>query len=592
MRGPHGNSSAKAKDFKKSIGRLFKYCKPFLLPLIIAVVLAVASAVLSVISPNKLKELTDEVSTHMFTGIDLTKILRIAIILMIIYGLSAIFGIIQEMLMATTSQKLSKKLRSDMHKKIALLPLSYIDATPYGDLMSRATNDIDTIGQGLNNSVARLTGAVAMLIASLVMMFATNWIMAFTAIGSSLIGFMLIGLIMSKSQKYFTQQQKCLGELNGYIEEIFTSHDIVKVYNATENKRKGFDKINKKLHSSVWKSQFLAGMMPNFMFFVGNFSHVAICVVGALLVTNGKISIGTIVAFIMYSRLFSNPLTQIAQAMSSLQSTAAASERVFDLLSEKEIVKDENVVEIDPKNIEGNVEFNHIKFGYTADKIIINDFSAKVKKGQKVAIVGHTGAGKTTLVNLLMRFYELDGGSIEIDGVNIKNIDKNVLHNIFGMVLQDTWLFEGSVRENLVFNRADVSDEMLDKVCEACGLTHFINTLSKGYDTVLDDNTAISAGQKQLMTIARAMLQNCPMLILDEATSSIDTRTEVLIQKAMDKLTENRTSFVIAHRLSTIKNADLIIVMDNGDIVEQGTHAQLLSKNGMYANLYNSQFEK
>ena len=590
--GPQRNSSAKAKDFKKSIGRLCRYCKSFIIPLIISMILAIASSVLSVIGPNKLQDLTNEISNNMFTGIDLTKVLHIATVLIIIYGLSAIFGIAEGIITADISQKVSKKLRKDMHKKVAMLPFGYIDATPYGDLMSKTTNDVDTIGQGLNNSVATLIGAVATIITCVIMMFVTNWIMAFTAIGASLIGFLAIGLIMARSQKYFNQQQKSLGELNGYIEETFTAHDIIKVYNATESKKEQFDKINKKLHTSVWKSQFLAGTMPNLMSFVGNFGHVAVCVVGAILVSKGSISIGTIVAFMMYSRLFSNPLTQIAQAMSTLQSTAAASERVFSLLDEKEMTKDENTIKINPSKVKGNVEFDHIKFGYTPDKVVIKDFSAKVKRGQKVAIVGHTGAGKTTLVNLLMRFYELNDGSIKIDGTDIRQIDRDTLHNIFGMVLQDTWLFEGSVRENLVFNQQNVSDEILDKVCDVCGLTHFIKTLANGYDTILDDNTAISAGQKQLMTIARAMIQNCPMLILDEATSSIDTRTEVLIQKAMDKLTKNRTSFVIAHRLSTIKNADLIIVMNEGDVVEQGTHAELLEKNGMYANLYNSQFEE
>lgn len=494
--------------------------------------------------------------------------------------------------MANVTQRYTRRLRTDINAKLSRLPFRYIDAVPNGDIMSKMTNDVDTLGQGLSNSVSTLIGSGTLLIAAIVMMFVTNWIMAFTAILSSLLGFALMGIIIAKSQKYFIMQQKNLGEMNGHIEETFSAHDIIKVYGATKNKKKQFDRINEKLNTSSWKSQFLSGLMPTIMQFIGNFSYVAVCVVGAVLVSKSIISFGTIVAFIVYARLFSNPLSQIAQSAASLQSTAAASERIFDLLDQQELAPEITTKHLKLNKVKGNVDFEHVRFGYTKDKTIIKDFSASIKSGQKVAIVGPTGAGKTTIVNLLMRFYEIDDGDIKIDGKSIHKIPRDDLHYLFGMVLQDTWLFEGTVKENLIYNKKNVSDKRLHEICDICGLNHFIATLPNGFDTVLDDNTAVSIGQKQLLTIARAMVQNSKMLILDEATSSIDTRTEQLIQNAMDKLTQGRTSFVIAHRLSTIKNADLILVMKDGDIVEQGNHAELLKVNGFYADLYNSQFEE
>ena len=586
----------KAKDFKGSILKLFKYLGSHKWSLIIAVVLAIASSVLAVIGPDKLKELTNIITLHFeskFTiDIDLKQVANVGIALIIVHLASAMCNIIQGRIMAGTSQKVSNRLRSDINKKINKLPLKYIDSNSYGNLMSRTTNDVDTISQGLNNSFASLVGSITLLITCFIMMFISCWQMAITAIVASLIGFMIISVVMKKSHKYFAMQQQNLGIMNGHIEETYSAHDIINVYNASGYKKEQFDQINARLYNSTWRAHFLGGMMQTFMAFVGNLGYVAICVVGAILYTNGIIEMGTIIAFFVYVRLFSNPLTQIAQALNGLQSTAAASERVFEILDESEIKKDEINIPIDLQKIKGNVEFKNVNFVYNPEKTIINNFSASIKAGQKVAIVGPTGAGKTTLVNLLMRFYDINSGTISIDGIDIETIDRNTIHNIFGMVLQDTWLFEGSVRENLVFNQHNVLDEELDRICEICGLSHFVKTLPNGYDTVLDDNTTISQGQKQLLTIARAMIQNAPMLILDEATSSIDTRTEVLVQQSLDILTKDRTSFIIAHRLSTIKNADIIIVMKNGDIVEQGTHEELLGLNGAYAELYNSQFSE
>ncbi len=585
------NNFQKPKDFKKAIKKVVVYGKKFFPLIVFSIILAIGSSVLAVIGPNKLGDLSNVIRDTMFIGVDLVKVGNIAIALVVIYAISALLHAIQGIIMANITQRYTRNLRTDISKKLNKLPFSYIDSVPYGNIMSRTANDVDTIGHGLNSSVSTLIGSGTLLIASVVMMFVTNWIMAFTAITASLLGFSIMAIIITKSQKFFKEQQKTLGELNGHIEEVFSAHDIIKVYNATASKKKQFDNLNTKLYNSAWKAQYLSGMMPIIMGFVGNFAYVAVCVVGAILVASGHIQFGVIVSFIVYARLFSNPLNQIAQSISSLQSTAAASERVFELLEQKEVVPDDNVKKTNISKIKGNVEFKNVKFGYTKDKTIIKDFSAEVKRGQKVAIVGPTGAGKTTLVNLLMRFYEVDDGEIKIDGKSIKEMSRADLHNIFGMVLQDTWLFEGTVRENLIYNKKNVSDKKLKEICEVCGLTHFINTLPNGLDTVLDDNTAVSLGQKQLLTIARAMVQNSKMLILDEATSSIDTRTEVLIQQAMDRLTHNRTSFVIAHRLSTIKNADLILVMKDGDIVEQGTHKELLKIKGFYAGLYNSQFE-
>lgn len=586
----NNKATEKAKDFKGSLRKLLIYCKRYLPVIIACAVFAVLSAVLSVIGPNQISELTNEIVSNLATGINLATITKMGIGILTIYLFSALFDILQGLLMATAEQKISKELRRDINNKLNRLPLKYIDANQYGDLMSRATNDVDTISSGFNSSVTNLFSSVCLFFACLVMMFVTNWIMAITAIISCLLGFSFIVIIMKASQKHFVAQQINLGNVNGHIEEIFTAHDIVNVYNAVEVKKKQFTNYNDRLYKSTWKSQFLSSMMPNFMQFIGNLGYVAVCVVGAVLVAGGEITTGVIVAFILYVKLFSNPLTQIAQDLSGLQSTVAASERVFEILDQQEIKDDKNTLKLPTKKIKGDVVFENVNFGYAENQLVIKNFSAKIKAGQKVALVGPTGSGKTTIVNLLMRFYELNSGKIFIDGKDIRKINRHDLHNAFGMVLQDTWLFEGTVRENLVYNQQNVTDEKLDEICETCGLTHFIKTLPNGYDTILDDNTNISQGQKQLLTIARAMVQNCPMLILDEATSSIDTRTEAIIQKAIDKLTLERTSFVIAHRLSTIKNADIILVLKDGELIEQGNHKKLLSLNGLYAELYNSQF--
>lgn len=587
-----GMQNGKPKDFKKAIKNLIPVSKKYFWLILIAVLCAITSSVLAVIGPNKLQELTNLISNNISTGIDMNVAINIMCVLIAIYASSCICSALQHLMMTKVSQSVSKQLRTDIDKKINTVPLKYIDSTSHGDLLSRITNDADTIAQGLNNSVATLVYSITLLLASTIMMFVTNYILAFTTIGCSLLGFVLIAIIMKKSQKYFIAQQNGLGEINGHIEETYSGHSIVKVYNATDEKRQQFVTLNNNLYTSAWKSQFLGGLMMPLMQFIGNFSYVAICVVGAVLVVDGKCDIGTIVAFIVYARLFTNPLTQMAQAFNYLQSTAAASERVFEFLETPELEDESHkTLMLDPKTVKGNVNFKNICFGYTPEKTTISNFSIDIKSGQKVAIVGPTGAGKTTIVNLLMRFYEVDSGKISIDGIDTKDLTRENIHNLFGMVLQDTWLFEGTVRQNLVFNKTDVDDKQLDLVCKECGLEHFINTLPQKYDTVLDDNTAVSIGQKQLLTIARAMIQNSPMIILDEATSNIDTRTEITIQNAMDKLSKNRTSFVIAHRLSTIKNADVIIVMQNGSIVETGKHSELLAKDGAYAKLYNSQFE-
>lgn len=581
----------KAKNFKLTLKKLLIYCKKYLPLIICAIFLSVSATVLTILGPDYLSKLTDHITSHMFLGIDFGVITRIGIILVSFYAASMIFNYIQHLIMVNVSQKVAKKLRKEISIKINKLPFKYYDKTTYGNVLSTVINDVDTVGSTLNSSIVTLISSITMLVGSLVMMFITNWIMALVAIGSTIIGFVVMAIIMSKSQKYFIQQQNTLADLNGHIEEIYTGHDIVKVYNGKKETTEEFKQINKKLYQSAWKSQFFSGLMMPIMGFVGNFGYVAVCVSGALLTMSGIVSIGAIVSFMIYIRFFTQPLSQLAQAFTSIQSGVAASERVFEFLEEKELADESYKTQtLKFEDVKGNIEFKNIRFGYNDEKIVIPDFSVKVKSGQKIAIVGPTGAGKTTLVNLLMRFYELNGGDITIDGISIYDLKRDNIHGLFGMVLQDTWLFEGTVKENLIFNKENVSDEEIYSACEICGVDHFIKTLPQGYNTVLDDNTSISAGQKQLLTIARAMIQNAPMLILDEATSSVDTRTEELIQKAMDKLTKGRTSFVIAHRLSTIKNADLILVMKDGNIIEKGKHKKLLEENGFYAELYNSQF--
>ncbi len=594
----HGSFIAeKPKNFKRAMGKLLLFIKPFLALILIALLFAVGGVVLNLIGPNVLSDLTDEIQLSFTTvqgvvGINMQKITRLCITLVCLYGAGMIFSYVQGFIMATVTQKNSKNLRTAISKKINLLPLSYFDSHSVGDTLSRVTNDVDMIGQTLNQSVTTFVTAVVMLIGSFVMMFVTNAVMAVAAIVASLLGFVVMFLIMGKSQKFFARQQRYLGDINGHIEETYAGHNVVKAYNAEHMVKKTFNDINYKLYTSAWKSQFFSGLMMPLMTFVGNLGYVAVCVTGAVLVANGSILFGTVIAFTLYVRLFTSPLSQLAQSFTSMQTAAAASERVFEFLEEDQLSDESGkTAYLDPAKVRGDVTFEHVHFGYDPEKIIINDFSAEAKAGQKVAIVGPTGAGKTTMVNLLMRFYELNSGCIRIDGIPTSDLTRENVHDLFCMVLQDTWLFEGTIRENVVYSKENVTDEDVVRACKAVGLHHFIRTLPKGYDTVLDDKANLSAGQKQLVTIARAMIENAPMLILDEATSSVDTRTEVLIQQAMDKLTRGRTSFIIAHRLSTIRNADLILVMKDGDIIEKGTHEQLLEKNGFYADLYNSQFE-
>lgn len=524
---------------------------------------------------------------------DMDKIKSIAILLACLYIISAIFSYVEGLSMIKVANGYAKKLRSSISEKINKLPLKFFDHNLSGDILSRVTNDVDTIAQSLNNSLSTLVSSITLFIGSIIMMFVTNYIMAITAIVSSLIGFILMFIILNKSQRYFTARQRELGKLNGYIEEVYSGLNVVRSCNAKDETINEFDKLNDKLYDCNRKSQFLSGLMQPIMGFIGNFSYVAVCIVGALLVSKSVISFGVIVAFIMYVRLFTNPLSQIAQAMTSMQSTAAASERVFGLLEEVEMDSENDITKkLDKHKVKGNIEFKNVKFGYDKDKIIINDFTAKVKAGEKIAIVGPTGAGKTTMVNLLMKFYDINDGDILIDGTSIKELKRDNIHSLFTMVLQDTWLFNGTVKENIIYNQKHVSNKKVEEVCKVVGVDHFIKTLPNGYDSIISDNDSVSSGQRQLLTIARGMISDSPFLILDEATSNVDTRTEELVQKAMDKLMENKTSFIIAHRLSTIKNADLILVMKDGNIIEQGNHNELMKKNGFYANLYNSQFEK
>ena len=642
----------KSRDFKGSIKRLFKSLNNWRYLLVFCLVLAMCSAILALISPNKLSDLTDTITLGLRPNItentitdimknnkisnedkakfsalleevkenqdnvdtsimiskmdelpesiyniikpkiDMTRVRDIVMLLAIFYILSALLDYIQSILMTITSNTYAKRLRTNISKKINKLPLKYFDSHETGDVLSRVTNDVDTIAQNMNQSLASLVTSVTLFLGSLIMMFITNWIMAITAIVTSFTGFAIMGKILGKSQKYFIKRQEELGNLNGYIEEIYSGHNVVKAYNGSKEANIEFSKLNDNLYVCNKKSQFLSGIMQPIMGFVGDLGYVAVCVVGALLVMNNKITFGVIVAFMIYIRMFTNPLRQIAQAMTSLQSTAAASERVFDFLDEEEMTDESNLSnKLDKSKVKGEIEFKHVKFGYKEDRTIIKDFSVKVKPGEKIAIVGPTGAGKTTLVNLLMKFYEINSGDILIDGISTKDLTRENIHDLFVMVLQDTWLFDGTIKENLKFNKLNVTDEEINNACKVVGIDHFIKTLPGGINAELGDNDTISQGQKQLLTIARGMIEDAPFLILDEATSNVDTRTEELVQKAMDKLTKGKTSFIIAHRLSTIKNANLILVMKEGNIVEQGTHEQLLKKNGFYAELYNSQFD-
>ncbi|MFZ2802750.1 MAG: ABC transporter ATP-binding protein [Lactococcus chungangensis] len=591
----------KPKDVKKALGDLVRYVKPWYAAILVAAAAACGGAYLTIIGPDRLSEITNKIMEGLKASfipkgmpghgdIDLKAITSIGITLIAFYLGSAILSYAQGFIMATVTQRASKKLRQDISTKINKLPLRYFDSHPYGDTLSRVTNDVDAISQALNQSVGSLVSALTLFFGTIIMMFKTNVEMSLTAIATTAIGFGLMMLIMTKSQKFFNAQQNGLGEVNGFVEEVYTGHNIVKVSNADKAKQDEFDEINERLYNSVWKSQFLSGLMMPIMQFIGNFGYGAVCLVGAILAIDGKIEFGVIVAFMIYIRLFTQPLTQIAQAVTSMQSAGAASERIFTFFAEPEL-EDETGKATTLINPKGAVEFKNVRFGYTDERVIINDFSAKAEPGQKIAIVGPTGAGKSTMVNLLMRFYDINSGQIIIDGTPIMAITREAVHDQFSMVLQDTWLFEGTVKENLIYNQTNITDEQVIAAAKAVGVDHFINTLPNGYDSVLKDAEELSVGERQLLTIARALLKDAPMLILDEATSSVDTRTEELIQKAMDKLMEGRTSFVIAHRLSTIKNADLILVMKDGDIIESGNHETLLEQGGFYADLYNSQFE-
>lgn len=594
MRGPGmGRRPAeKSKDFKGTWMKIIRYCKRYLAVIVVALICAVAGTILTILGPDKLSDLTKVITEGIATGIDMERVKSIGLTLVAFYVGSAILSFGQQFIMATVTQNVTKQLRSDISVKINRLPMAYYNKTSTGDVLSRVTNDVDMISQSMNQSIGNLVSAVALFFGSLIMMFKTNVIMTLTAVIATMIGFGLMSLITSHSQKYFSRQQANLGALNGHIEEIYSGHTVVKAYNGEKNAKKVFDELNNNLRDSAFKAQSLSGLMQPLMAFIGNFGYVAVCVMGAVLTMKGYIGFEVIVAFMMYIRLFTQPLAQIAQATQSLQSAAAAGERVFAFLGAEEMSDESDKTEKLGK-AEGYVDFEHVKFGYEdTDKIIIHDFSAKAKPGQKIAIVGPTGAGKTTLVNLLMRFHEIQSGDIKIDGISTRDMKREEVRSQFCMVLQDTWLFEGTVRENLVYNTENVSEEKIEAACKAVGLDHFIRTLPHGYDTILNDQVSLSQGQKQQLTIARAMIADKPMLILDEATSSVDTRTELQIQKAMDALMQNRTSFVIAHRLSTIKNADLILVLKDGDIIESGNHEELLAKGGFYADLYNSQFDQ
>lgn len=588
----HGgeNPNDKPNNFNLAVKKLMHYLNKYKFRIIFALIFSAFSSVLAIISPKRLEKLINTIIAGIITGIDIDKVKEIMFALIIIYVLSAIFDYLEKYLMVDATNKFAKELREKISHKINKLPLKYFDTHTSGDILSRVTNDIDTVSQNLNNSLGTFVSAITLLVGCLIMMFKTNWIMALTSIFSSIIGLVLMMIILSKAQKYFVMRQEELGKLNGHIEEIYSSQTLVKAYNGEKNAWDKFAKLNENVYTCNLKSEFLGGMMPSIMGFIGNFGYVAVCVVGALLTMKGTISFGVIVAFIMYVRLFANPLSQIAQSLNSMQSVTAASERVFEFLEEKEMTDESKLKgKLNPKKVKGNIEFKHVKFGYDKDKLIIKDFSAKVKPGEKIAIVGPTGAGKTTMVNLLEKFYEINDGDITIDGVSIKDLKRENIHDLFIMILQDTWLFNGSIRDNIKYNN-NATDEEIWNALKVVGAEHYVKSLPKGLDYEVGDSENISAGQRQLLTIARGMIKDAPFLILDEATSNVDTRTEELVQKAMDKLTKGRTSFIIAHRLSTIKNADLILVMKDGNIIEQGNHNELLKQNGFYADLYNSQF--
>ena len=594
MPGPHnrGRAPEKSKDFKGAWRKLLRLCRGYLPAICIALVCAVGGTALTLLGPEQLKKLTNVITEGILTGIDLNAVSDIGALLVCFYAASMLLSSVQSWTLTTVTQRVARKMRADISAKINRLPMAYFNRTSTGDILSRVTNDVDTIGQSLKNSFGALVSSVVQMLGALVMMLLNDAAMTGTAIGATVLGFGLMFFIMSRSQKYFLRQQRSLGSLNGHIEEIYSGHTVVKAYNGERAAREEFNKRNEALRVNGFKAQCLSGLMPPLMGFIGNLGYVAVCVVGATLVIRGRIEFGVIVAFMMYIRLFTQPLNQIAQAMQSMQSAAAAGERVFEFLEAEELSDEHDV----PRRLEhpqGRVEFDHVRFGYEdSDRIVIKDFSAVAQPGQKVAIVGPTGAGKTTMVNLLMRFHELKGGEIRIDGVPTSQMSRAEIHDLFCMVLQDTWLFEGTLRENLMYNTTGKTDEDMRRACKAVGLDHFVRTQPKGYDTVLNDRVSLSQGEKQQLTIARAMIADKPMLILDEATSSVDTRTELKIQRAMDELMRTRTSFVIAHRLSTIKDADLILVMRDGDIVESGTHEALLRQGGFYAELYNSQFEQ
>lgn len=592
----------KPQDFGGVMKKLVHFCRHHIPAIIVALVLGAIGTVCQIVGPDKLKDMTNEIAKGLpalvngkpvLGAIDMDAVTHIAWLLVALYVGYAVLCYVQSWMMANVTQRTAQELREAISVKINKLPLKYFDKVSYGDVLSRITNDVDAIGQTLGQSVGSLITSVTLFVGALIMMFYNNVIMTVCAIASSLVGLLIMGAIMKVSQKYFSRQQIALGDVNGHVEEMYAGHTVVKAYCGEADSIRAFEKYNGDLYDSGWKSQFLSGLMMPLMNFVGNFGYVVVCVVGAVLAMDGKIEFGVIVAFMMYIRLFTQPLSQFAQAFQNLQRCAAASERVFSFLEEPEMADESDkqaLLGVNGKPVRGDVEFSHVKFGYDPSKTIINDFSASVKSGQKVAIVGPTGAGKTTMVNLLMRFYEISGGSIAIDGVDTKSVPRWNVHDQFSMVLQDTWVFRGTVRENIAYSKPDVTDKQIEDACKAVGLHHYIMSLPNGYDTVLDDKATLSQGQKQLLTIARAMVEDAPILILDEATSSVDTRTEELIQKAMDALTVDRTSFVIAHRLSTIRDADMILVMNHGDIVESGTHEELLAKGGFYADIYNSQF--